>query len=271
MLMLTALLSLTLTAPKLDDRLLGTWLAGGAPFITLEATGQGSMEEGKVKWSADGKTLIVTDTDNATDTLAYTVNGNSLTLVMGGLPLTLTRAAAGASVKAPGPLSKKAAKATQVTEEEADREAMAQAQAYLAQQQHGGQVAPAPAQAGRAAPQPARAAGTSPLTQLMLSSAWCSFSYNKISGASSTTRFQFFRDGTWSNGGRAESYNSGANGSYAGQTDSANRGRWEVRDEQLYMSSPQNPQLQLVQGSMTRNSSGSPIITTGGREYSACN
>lgn len=230
MLTLAALWSLTLNAPKVDERLVGTWLAGSAPFITLEANGQGSMEEGRVKWSADGKTLVVTDADNGTDTLPYTLNGNSLTLNMAGVALVLTRGGAGTSVKGPGPLSKKAAKASQVTEEEADREAMAQAQAYLAQQQ-GAQVAQPQqprAQTGRA---PQAPAGNSPLTQLILSSAWCSFTYNKISGASSTTRVQYFRDGTWSTGGRSETYNSGANGAYAGQSNSTDHGRWEVRNE----------------------------------------
>ncbi len=241
MLMLTTLLSLTLNAPKLDERLVGTWLAGGAPFMTLNANGTGSMDEGRVRWAADGQTLSVTDAENVTDTMPYSVNGATLTLSVGGVPLALTRAGGGAKVAQRGALATKAERATREAPEEPP---------------------PGPT---------ARPAAGSPLTQLLLSSAWCSFTYNKISGASSSTRFQFFRDGTWSTGGRSETYNSGAAGSVAGQYDSSNRGRWEVRNEQLFMSSPENPVLQLVQGSITRNSNGSPIITTGGREYSACN
>jgi hypothetical protein len=234
--LLTIVLSLSLAGtPKVDERLVGTWLAGGAPFVTFNANGTGAMDDGKVKWSADGKTLVVVDDENSTDTLPYVVDGANLTLNMGGVPMVLTRATSGVGGKKQGPLSAKAAKGARVAEAE----------------------------------QP-RAAGPSQLAQLLLSSAWCSFSYNKVSGASSSTRFQFFRDGTWSNGGRSESYNSGAYGSMAGQTDSSNRGRWEVRNEQLFMSSPENPVLQLVQGSITRNSNGSPIITASGREYSAC-
>lgn len=230
--LLTLVVSVALSgAPKLDERLVGTWLAGGAPFVTFNANGSGTMEDGKVKWSADGKTLIVTDEDGEADKLAYVVDGATLTFNMGGMPVVLTKGGASSGKK--GPLSSKVEKA--------------------------------------AAPEATRPSGASKLAQLLLSSAWCSFRYNKVSGATNTSRYQFFRDGTWSTSARAETYNSGANGTVSGQYDSSNRGRWEVRNEQLYMSTPDEPTLQLVQGNITYNSNGSPIINADGQEFSSCN
>src|SRR5688500_2899420 len=50
------------------------------------------------------------------------------------------------------------------------------------------------------APQPAN----DQLSQLLLSSAWCSFSYSSASGTTRTTRVVFSADGTWSMGGNRE-------------------------------------------------------------------
>ena len=109
------------------------------------------------------------------------------------------------------------------------------------------------------------------LSQLLLSSAWCSFSYNKVSGASHTSRAQFFPDGTWSGGSRGETYSSGSGGSVAGQHDAGSRGRWKVQNGQLFMSNPpEAPSLAPVTMKITRNSSGAPIITADGTEYSQC-
>ena len=126
--------------------------------------------------------------------------------------------------------------------------------------------------AGRRGYRPQRGGGgNDQLSRLLLSSAWCSFTYNKISGASNTTKYRFFPNGTWSNGGRAETYHSGAAGSVAGQYDSSGGGQWESRNNQLFMSGPGEP-LQLVPGfSVTQNSSGHPIINADGREFSSCN
>ena len=71
-------------------------------------------------------------------------------------------------------------------------------------------------------------------------------------------------------GGQNETYNSGANGTVAGQYNSNNGGLWEVRNGQLWGSYGNAP-LQLVQPfSVTRNSNGSPIINSLGKEYSSC-
>jgi hypothetical protein len=119
----------------------------------------------------------------------------------------------------------------------------------------------------------AQAAGKTgdPLSKLLLSSAWCSFSYNQYTGTSHTTRYQFFRNGTYSNSARGETYNSGRNGTVAGQHDSGGAGRWAVRQGQLYLSAPpEQPSLQPVALKVTRNSNGYPILNADGVEYSAC-
>lgn len=272
--LLTLVVSLALSgSPKVDAKLVGTWLAGGTPFVTFNANGTGQMEEGKVKWTADGSNLTVIDDEGTADKATYTVEGNSLTMNMGGIPIALTRAGAGVAVQKQGALAAKAAKLNKVSEEEADREALAEAQAYL---QKNGQGGVAPQQPQRMAPQQQpqapRGAGNDQISRLLISSAWCSFHYNQHTGSSSSERFAFFANGSWSTGSRAETYNSGANGTVAGQSDGSGGGRWEVRDGQLWMSSYANPVLQpLIGWRVTQNSSGYPIINYNGKEYSSCN
>ena len=260
-------------APKVDQKLVGTWVLAGQPFMTLNANGTGVMDEGKMKWSGDGSALVITDDEGTADKAGYKVDGDTLVLTMGGIPLTLTRAGAGVQVKKQGAL---AAKANAMSEADADREALAEAQVWTQKNGQGQQQQPAapgrggaPQQQGQEQP---RAAGNDQLSRLLLSSAWCSFRYNKVSGTSSTEKYRFLPNGTWNNGGRTETYNSGANGTVAGQYDSEGGGRWEVRGGQLFMSSAENPTLQAVGGfSVTQNSNGSPIINSGGKEFSLCN
>lgn len=269
------ILSLALhAAPKVDQKLVGTWTLANEPFMTLNANGTGLMDEGKLKWSADGSSIVITDDEGTADKAGYKVDGDTLVMTMGGIPLTLTRAGAGVQVKKQGALAAKAAKANAMSEADADKEALAEAQVWLQKNGQGQQQQPAP---GRGAPQQGqpqqpRAAGNDQLSRLLLSSAWCSFRYNKVSGTSSTEKYRFFPNGTWNNGGRTETYNSGANGTVSGQYDSEGGGRWEVRGGQLYMSSAETPTLTLVQPfSVTQNSNGSPIINSGGKEFSLCN
>lgn len=114
---------------------------------------------------------------------------------------------------------------------------------------------------------PVQAGGIS--KELLMSSAWCSFQYNQTTGYSSTTRVQFNRNGTYRTGGRAEGYSSGRSGTYASQNDSSGSGRWKVVKGELYLS--QGPgELGLVRTVVKRNSSGHPIITADGVEYSQC-
>lgn len=101
----------------------------------------------------------------------------------------------------------------------------------------------------------------------MLSSAWCTFSYNKISGYSNTTRWVFSPNGTYSKGGRGEGYSSGYGGTMASQHNSGGGGRWKVVNGQLYIG---DTIPQPVQSVVKHNSNGSPIVVVNGVEYSRC-
>jgi len=114
---------------------------------------------------------------------------------------------------------------------------------------------------------PAHAGGIS--NELLLSSAWCTFTYNKTTGYSNTTRVRFNKNGTYGTGGRAEGGSSGKYGSYASQNDSSGAGRWKVNKGELYLSQGRG-ELGHVNTVVKRNSSGYPIILADGVEYSQC-
>ena len=114
---------------------------------------------------------------------------------------------------------------------------------------------------------PAYAGGIS--NELLLSSAWCSFTYNQTTGYSKTTRVKFNKNGTYGTGGRAEGYSSGKSGTYSSQKDSSGAGKWKVVKGELYISEGYG-QLNPVRTVVKRNSSGYPIIVADGVEYSQC-
>jgi hypothetical protein len=116
----------------------------------------------------------------------------------------------------------------------------------------------------------AQKAGKDRLSSLLLSSPWCRFEYNKISGSSHQERVVFRRDGTWDSGARSESHSSGAAGTVAGQTDSSSGGRWHVKGSSLFMSLGGGA-IEDTGLSVSRNSNGYPILKTGIKEYSSCN
>ena len=103
---------------------------------------------------------------------------------------------------------------------------------------------------------------------LLLSSAWCSFSYSKTSGSSSTKRVAFSPNGTYSVGSRSEGYSSGRAGSMASQSNSSAGGQWRVQNGELFMS--EGGQLEHVQTVLKRNSNGHPIIVADGVEFAQC-
>ncbi len=113
----------------------------------------------------------------------------------------------------------------------------------------------------------AQAGGLS--SQLILSSAWCSFTYNKISGYSSTLRVRFNPNGTYRYGGRNEGQSSNIYGSVASQKDGAGGGNWRVENGELFLS--EGGPFRHVPTQFKRDSSGLPIIIGDGKEYAACN
>ena len=119
-------------------------------------------------------------------------------------------------------------------------------------------------------PPPEKASGMDgQLSALLTRNAWCGFTYNKNSGTSTSERVVFMANGVVTQSSGAQSYNSGPAGSVAGQSANANQARWKVADSMLHLSqdginwAPQ--QLQV-----TQNSNGSPIIKSGGKEYTVC-
>ena len=102
---------------------------------------------------------------------------------------------------------------------------------------------------------------------LMLSSAWCTFSYNKTTGYSNTTRWVFSPNGTYSKGGRGEGSSNGYGGSMASQHNSGGGGRWKVVNGELYIG---DLVPQPVRSVVKRNSNGSAIVVVNGVEYSMC-
>lgn len=233
--MLLALVVVLQAAPA--NPLVGTWQMGGEPFLTLNANGTGSMDGDTLKWKSDGKVLTLTDSDGETDKVSYQLAGDTLTITVGGMPMSLSRAGG----KAP--------------------KGKAQPQAMNPELP----TAPPPQQ------QQPQTAGNDQLSRLLLSSNWCWLRYSN--GNSYTQKVHFNANGTWDDFSESDI---SANNAYAGTTAQAtgNRtsgGQWMVKGGQLYLSSPDSPQLAPVPLTITRNSNGYPLINADGREYSMCN
>jgi hypothetical protein len=107
--------------------------------------------------------------------------------------------------------------------------------------------------------------------QLLTSSAWCSFTYNKVSGTSTTRKVVFRPDGMMTINGGAETYSSGHGGTVAGQSRSQGAMRWKMENLRLYVDQGGGSGFQDVGLDATRNSSGSIILHADGREYAMCN
>ena len=113
----------------------------------------------------------------------------------------------------------------------------------------------------------AHAAGMS--NELMTSSAWCTFTYNKTTGYSNTKRVYFNANGTYGKGSRGEGYSSGSGGSMASQRDAVGGGLRRVEKGELFMSEGRG-RLEPVRTVLKRNNNGYPIIVADGVEYSQC-
>ena len=106
--------------------------------------------------------------------------------------------------------------------------------------------------------------------QLLTSRAWCSFTYNKVSGTSTTRRVVFRPDGVMLMNAGGETYSSGSGGTYAGQSNRAGAMRWQVQNLRLYIDAGDGVGFQDVGLNATRNSSGAVILSSLGREYAMC-
>ena len=105
--------------------------------------------------------------------------------------------------------------------------------------------------------------------ELLVSSAWCTFTYNKTTGYSHTKRTQFYPNGSYGTGSRGEGYSSGSGGSMASQRNASGGGQWRVDKGELFMSQGARG-LGPVRTLVKRNNNGYPIIVADGVEYSQC-
>jgi len=215
-----------------DPAVVGTWGMGGATLFWINADGTGEMEGEAFTWSTD-KGVMTLVADGETEKVGYSVKNGKLVVAMDGTPITLDKMG-GRSAAPAAP------------------------------------VEPAPAgKPAKAAGKPTKA-GNDPLSQLLLRNAWCSFSFNKSSGVTKKSRVQFFADGTVVEGAQGEGYSSGYGGTMASQENSGMRGNWRVVGGKLEMSQEGANQWVEQPTSVTRNSNGSPIVMSGGKEYMVC-
>ncbi len=106
--------------------------------------------------------------------------------------------------------------------------------------------------------------------QVLMRNAWCSFTYNKVSGTSTTRKVIFRPDGVMTINGGAETYSAGYGGTYAGQSNNANAMRWKLENLRLLLDQGAGDGYQDIGLTATTNSNGSIILKAQGREYSMC-
>ena len=142
-----------------------------------------------------------------------------------------------------------------------------------------------PLAAGAAAASTPAAGATSALAKtpqdqqivtLLLSTAWCSFSYSGGStytggsaGTTRTTRAVFSADGGVRETSNSETTSSGAPGNTYGSNSGGQAGRWRIENGMLMLSADGvqwAPQVMKI----ADNGSGAPIVTVGGKEYMRC-
>jgi hypothetical protein len=245
----TALVAAASPAARADGKpLVGAWAMALDPstVLVLKADGTGSFGGEPIRWQLlPGDRLALTDASGQTDLNGVRVETDALVLVGAGGATVQFRRVGG---RPRPPASAK-----------------------------GGAAKPAP-HADRA-PGAAQGAGGGSaadrqLRDLLLSSAWCSFSYRATPGGggsgdhTSSSRVVFRPDGTGARGSSTETRSTGAGGQYAGARSGGEDFRWQVRGGRLLVDSGAG--LQDVNLTGTRNSSGYPILSAGGVEYMMC-
>ncbi|MES2260408.1 MAG: hypothetical protein V4724_17945 [Pseudomonadota bacterium] len=217
-------------------------------ILQLRADGSASLAGEESTWTAKNGQLRL-----GNETIPYRMNNGHLVLTMGPVQMSWKRINAGGA--AATPLQRAAERAARAgggngaspgRSSNADDAAMA----------GGG------AQSG--SPQDTQS------REVLMSTAWCSFTYSKVSGTSTTRRVVFRRDGTLTVAGGAETYSSGYGGTVSGQSSNASTMRWSFQNQRLYIDQGAGQGMQDVGLTATRNSNGSIILHADGREYSMC-
>ena len=226
--------------------------ASADDVMELRADGTATMAGEETRWSAAGGTLTI-----GPDHVPYRFTDGRLLLQMGQTEFAWRKLSGGS--KGASPLQRAASKAQQ-------------APGPVEPGEEAGPIAnPPPAPRGARRGGPAAGGGTQEdrnLRQLLTQSAWCAFSYNQVSGASSKRRVAFLPDGTAQVDSGGETYSSGQGGTYAGQSAESGQVRWKVENARLFMDQGQGFQDVGLTGE--KNSNGYPILKAGGREYMMC-
>lgn len=204
-------------------------------FMELRSDGSASMAGEETRWSARGNQLTV-----GTDVMSYSLAGGRLVVMFG--PVQLAWKKVGGAPKGLTPMEKVARGAQ-------------------------GHQAQGPAAAGGNA----QGAQDAQARQMLMSTAWCSFTYNKHSGTSTTRKVVFHPDGVMTINGGRETYSSGYAGTYAGQSNSSGAMQWKLDNLRLFVDQGDGSGFQDIELKATRNSNGYTILHAGGLEYSMCN
>lgn len=106
--------------------------------------------------------------------------------------------------------------------------------------------------------------------QVLTNSAWCSFTYSKSSGTTSTRKVVFRPDGVMTVNGGSELYSSGYAGTYASQSNNASTMQWKLENMRLYVDQGGGAGFEDIGLTATKNSNGSVILHAAGREYAMC-
>ena len=215
----------------------------GGDILELRADGAATLAGDRMRWTVRGTELLV-----GNEVMVYQMQGDTLLLKIGTVVTTWKRLA-GPAAATPAP---------------ALRPGEVGGVGGVGVQGTGlpPQAASAPSAGGDAMDQQARA--------LLTSTAWCSFTYSQTSGTSTTRRVVFRADGVMLVNDGRETYNSGPNGTVSGQSGSNGAMRWRLENQRLLVDPADGRGYQDVQLTATRNSSGSVILNSLGREYGMC-
>ena len=106
------------------------------------------------------------------------------------------------------------------------------------------------------------------ISQALLSTSWCSFSYNQTTGYSRNQRATFQASGILHVSTGAEGGSSGQAGSVHGQSQAGDSYRWAIRGGRLILTGEEGAQdLALDE---KRSSSGGFILLVDGQEWTPC-
>lgn len=223
----------------------------GGDRLELRSNGTAAIAGEETAWSVQGDLITI-----GPDVMRYTLKGDRLVLTMGSIQIPWKRiAGAGKSPSS----TKKTGTETRSP-----------------QQDISGGGRPKVSRQSAVGPKASTTAAHSSaqdeqVKQVLTGSAWCSFTYNKVSGTSTTRKVIFRPDGVMMINGGSETYSSGYGGTYAGQSNSAGAMKWRVENLRLFLDQGDGSGFQDIGLNATKNSNGSVILHAGGQEYSMCN